>query len=127
MITEQFPDLLQESRLQCAEIRGAVIATNEGFILAANGQFDDESFAASSVYVMNVVERHLSSLNATHCHDLLIWSDTALWHLVRIGNHVLMTTATPDCNAGILRLITRGFSDKIATVLAQNTSAFSTT
>lgn len=119
-LTAQFALLLQELHNQCSDIRGTVIATSEGFILAAAGLLNDESAAATSVHITQVIEQHLSLLQPSSCREVMIWTDEGLWYIMRLPDeHVLMTLAGADCSAGMLRLVTRVVDESIAAIMAQ--------
>ncbi len=119
-LTAQLALLLQELHNQCSDIRGTVIATSEGFILAAASLLDDESAAATAVHITQVIEQHLSLLQPSRCREVMVWTEEGLWYLMRLPDeHVLMTLAGPDTNAGLLRLVTRVVDESIATIMAQ--------
>lgn len=119
-LSSQFSQLLQQLHIQCNEIHGTVIATSEGFILAASGDLNNDTAAATAVHISQVVEQHLSLLQSTRCRDQIIWTDTALWYIMRLaGDYILMAVADQNCTPGMLRLVTRAIDDSVLAILAQ--------
>jgi predicted regulator of Ras-like GTPase activity (Roadblock/LC7/MglB family) len=96
--------LLQLAR-DCEPVRGAVLATDDGLVLAATGCLCSETAAASAAHLAHNVDQNLSLLVSTICSELLVWSPTLVWYLARLsGGGVLMVCAGSDCHAGGLRL-----------------------
>lgn len=89
----------------CPEIRGTVLATREGLILASSGELSSDAAAASAVHLADELDRSLALLSGEGCEDMLVWTQAAVWCLVRLeGQSVLMARAGRDCRAGTLRL-----------------------
>lgn len=123
-VTNQLAPLLQRLHTDCAEVRGAVIATQEGLVLAATGQCDNEIAAATAAHITEVIERHLSLIQDTSCEDLFIWTKSAVWYIARVTHKcIVMATASPDCSPGMLRLVTRSIQVELSAVMSMIDSA----
>lgn len=118
-LSRQLSQALQDLHAQCRDIRGSVIATNEGLILAAMGALDNDTAAATAVHITQVVEQHLSLLQPSRCRDQINWTDTAIWYTVRLADdYVLMAVADVRCTPGLLRLLSRRLDAAVRALLA---------
>lgn len=118
METKQLLAILQRLQDDCPQARGAVLATADGLVLAANGALNDEASAATAAHLAEVVEHHLSFIIATRCDDILVRAASAVWYLTRIADHcVVMVTATPDCSLGMLRLVAKRAGAEVEALL----------
>ena len=119
-LSQQFSRLLQELHIQCNEIRGTVVATAEGFLLAASGELDNDMAAATAVHISQVVDQHLSLLQPASSRDQLIWTDSGVWYITRLADeYILMAVAEIHCTPGMLRLVSRNIDGAVRRMLAQ--------
>jgi predicted regulator of Ras-like GTPase activity (Roadblock/LC7/MglB family) len=119
MSNDQLVAALSELQANCPEIRGAVLATDEGFVLAAIGNLTGEEAAATAAHLRVVVEQNLSLVQPTQCMEILMWGTSALWYIARMSrHHVVMVTAEPGCRAGTLKLVTQRMGNNLADMLA---------
>jgi predicted regulator of Ras-like GTPase activity (Roadblock/LC7/MglB family) len=119
MSNDQLVAALNQLQVHCPEVRGAVLATDEGFVLAAMGNLTGEEAAATAAHLRVVVEQNLSLVLPTNCTEILVWGTSALWYIARISrHHVVMVSADPDCRAGTLKLVTQSLGNNLAALLA---------
>lgn len=112
-------DVLRQLENDCGQVRGAVLATDDGLVLAATGCLGTDAAAASAAHLAENVERNLSLVISTHCAELLVWSASSVWYLTRLpGQCVLMVCASPDCHAGTLRLAASEGARRLAALVA---------
>lgn len=103
----------------CAPVCGAVLATEDGLVLAATGCLQLDVAAASATQLLQNVDQHLSLIAATDTAELLVWSASKVWYLARMPNRcVLMVCAEADCPVGGLRLIARESARRLAAHVA---------
>lgn len=106
---------LEALQTQSPEVKGAVLATCEGLVLAASGALATDAAAASGTHMADQIDRCLSLLAQEVCGELLIWTEASLWCLVRLaGRCTLLVSAGPECQAGALRLATRRTGDLLS-------------
>jgi predicted regulator of Ras-like GTPase activity (Roadblock/LC7/MglB family) len=110
---------LNQLQVDCPEVQGAVLATDEGFVLAAMGNLIGEEAAATAAHLRVVVEQNLSLVLPTQCREILVWGTSALWYIARVSrHHVVMVAAAVDCRPGTLKLVTQGMASNLADMLA---------
>ena len=115
----QLSRVLADLQGQCSGIRGTVIATSDGFVLAAAGVLENETAAATAVHVTQVVEQHLGLLQPSPYREQIIWTDNALWYICGLaGTNVMMVLADAHCTAGMLRMVCRNIGDALNHALA---------
>jgi predicted regulator of Ras-like GTPase activity (Roadblock/LC7/MglB family) len=103
----------------CEQVKGAVLATNDGLVLAATGCLSSEVAAASATHLAQNIDQNLSLLISTTCTELLIWSSPLVWYLTRLpGDSVLMACADADCHVGGLRLAASERARCLTTLMA---------
>ena len=83
--SDSFRPALARLQEDCPEVLGAVLATSEGLILAASGELASDAAAASAVHLIEQVDRCLGLLCGEGCEAMLIWAETELWCLARLG------------------------------------------
>lgn len=89
----------------CPHVEGAVLATDEGLVLAACGALSCDAAAAGAVHIVAEVDRCLSLLAAQRSGSLLIWEEHSMWYLKRLyGRWVIMANACSQCRVGALRM-----------------------
>jgi predicted regulator of Ras-like GTPase activity (Roadblock/LC7/MglB family) len=109
---------LEGLRARSPEVKGAVLATREGLVLAASGTLTTDTAAASGTHMADQVDRCLSLLAEEACGELLIWTEATLWCLVRLaGGCTLLVSAGRECQAGALRMATRRTGDLLSPLL----------
>lgn len=119
-LIQEFARLLQELHAHCQDIRGTVVATQDGFILAASGELDNDTAAATAVHLTEVAEQHLSLLRSARCIDQIVWTDNSIWYITRLADeYILMSVAESTCNPGMLRLVSRNIDDAVRRILKQ--------
>lgn len=112
-------DVLRQLENDCEQVRGVVLATDDGLVLAATGCLGTDAAAASAAHLAENVEQNLSLVISTHCAELLVWSTSSVWYLARLpGQCVLMACAGPDCHAGVLRLSASEGARRLAALMA---------
>jgi predicted regulator of Ras-like GTPase activity (Roadblock/LC7/MglB family) len=112
-------DSLRQLENDCQQVQGAVLATDDGLVLAASGCLCTDAAAASAAHLAENVEQNLSLVASTTCAELLVWSPTLVWYLTRLpGQCVLMVCASPDCHAGELRLAASDGARRLAALVA---------
>lgn len=105
---ERIGAVLASLRQDCPGFRSAVLATEDGLVLACSNPVNEEMQAATATYITQVVEQHLGLLNGGDCAELAIRTTVATWHIARLKNgRVLMVSADPGCLPGMLRLLAR--------------------
>ncbi len=96
---------LGQLRLDCADLRGALIATPEGLLLASCGAPEGETAAALASHLADSLDLDLALLAGTACTESLLWTQNALWGVARLeSGHVVLVHAIPECRAANLRL-----------------------
>ncbi|MCE1182249.1 MAG: roadblock/LC7 domain-containing protein [Rhodocyclales bacterium] len=117
-LIQEFARLLQELHEHCQDIRGTVVATQDGFILSASGELDNDTAAATAVHLTEVAEQHLSLLRSARCIDQIVWTDNSIWYITRLADeYILMAVAESTCTPGMLRLVSRNIDDAVRTLL----------
>ncbi len=112
-------DVLRQLENDCEQMQGAVLATDDGLVLAATGCLCTDAAAASAAHLAENIEQNLSLVVSTHFVELLVWSPSSVWYLTRLpGECVLMACADPDCHAGALRLAASEAARQLAELLA---------
>lgn len=100
--------VLASLRQDCPGFRSAVLATEDGLVLACSNPVNEEMQAATATYITQVVEQHLGLLSGGDCAELTVRTNVATWQIARLKNgRVLMASADFDCLPGMLRLLVR--------------------
>jgi predicted regulator of Ras-like GTPase activity (Roadblock/LC7/MglB family) len=119
-LSRQLSQALMALHRQCKAMRGSVSATSDGLVLAAFGDLDNDTAAATAVHITQVAEQHLSLLMPSRCRDQIIWTDTAVWYTLRLADqHMLMVVADADCAPGLLRVVSYDLEAAVCAILAQ--------
>lgn len=96
---------LQQLRLDCPDLLGAMIATEEGLLLASSGALNGETAAAMASHLADSLDRNLSLLDQGDCLEALLWSASGLWGVARLrSGHVVMVQGVAECRMANLRL-----------------------
>ena len=93
-------------RADCSDLRGVVLATPEGLVLAACGSLQGEVAAAMASGLAGLLDHHLQLLASPSITDAIFWTADAQWGLVRLDSqHVALAQAEPRISTGTLRLV----------------------
>ena len=112
-------DVLAQMANDCPEVQGAVVATGDGLVLAAQGMLQGDTPAACAASLSGQVEDSLSLIQQTRLSEMLLWSPPGLWHISRLAHgHLLMTYAASGEHAGAVRLAGRIAGQRMALMLS---------
>ena len=104
-VIEALEHALGQLRLDCTDLLGALIATQEGLLLASSGDPCDETAAALASHLADGLDTHLALLARTGCTESLMWTPEALWGVARLDSgHVVLVHGAAECRAANLRL-----------------------
>lgn len=105
-VLERLQQAMRQVQADCGDIRGCVLATPEGLVLAAHGSLGGDVAAAAASSLVDQFDRHLALLAAgPSCGEALLWTPASLWGVGRLdGRHVVLAQAAPACATGTLRL-----------------------
>lgn len=83
---------------------GAVVATSDGLILASSGNLRGDTSAACAASLAVHTDAALGTLERAPPREALVWTQEAVWYLVRIEQaHVLLMRSGDGAHAGALR------------------------
>jgi predicted regulator of Ras-like GTPase activity (Roadblock/LC7/MglB family) len=109
---------LSQLRIDCPDLVGAMIATEEGLLLASCGHPADETAAAMASHLADSLDRNLALLAQSRCSEALIWTPGGLWGVARLDSgHVVMVHGVADSRAANLRLALGRLRRELAPVL----------
>jgi predicted regulator of Ras-like GTPase activity (Roadblock/LC7/MglB family) len=102
-------DVLQQLPSLCPEFAGAVVATGDGLVLAAVGEYQGDTPAACAASLFVHLKDDLQPLQGPGTvfspSELLVFGDDALWHLSRLtAGHLLLLCSRPTPHVGAVRL-----------------------
>lgn len=116
--TELLDAALGQLRLDCPDLLGALIATEEGLLLAASGDPEGETAAAMASHLADSLDHNLSLLAQSRCEEALLWTASGLWGVARLASrHVVMVHGLADCRMANLRLALGRMRRDLATPL----------
>jgi predicted regulator of Ras-like GTPase activity (Roadblock/LC7/MglB family) len=103
--TDTLDAALLQLRLDCPDLLGALVATQEGLLLASCGDPSGETAAAMASHLADSLDALLALLAQAGCTESLLWTERGLWGVARLATrHVVMVHATGECRAANLRL-----------------------
>lgn len=109
---------LQQLRLDCPDLTGAMIATQEGLLLASSGDLGNETAAAMASHLADSLDHNLSLLALGDCTEALMWTPSGLWGVARLrSGHVVMVQGVAECRTANLRLAIGRLRRDLATPL----------
>jgi len=99
------PDVLAQFARNCPELRGAVVATHDGLVLASTERFSGDIPAACAASLSVHVDADLSFIQDTRFTETMFWTPPGIWYLARLEhNHLLLAYSQSADHAGALRL-----------------------
>lgn len=99
------PDVLAQFAANCPELRGAVVATQDGLVLAATPSFNGDTPAACAASLSVHIGDDLSHLIDHSFTESLVWTPPGVWYLARLGHkHLLLAYSESAIHAGAIRL-----------------------
>lgn len=99
------PDVLAQFSVNCPELQGAVVATQDGLVLAATASFNGDVPAACAASLSVHVDHDLSFVQDTRFTETMFWTPPGIWYLARLDhNHLLLAYSQSSEHAGALRL-----------------------
>lgn len=111
---------LAQLSVDCPDLLGALIATEEGLLLAAKGEPRDETAAAMASHLADSLDANLALLAQAQCSEALLWSAGGLWGVARMETrHVVMVRGAGDCRTANLRLALARLRRDLAEPLAE--------
>jgi predicted regulator of Ras-like GTPase activity (Roadblock/LC7/MglB family) len=104
--TDTLEAALRQLRLDCPDLLGALVATEEGLLLASHGEPAGETAAAMASHLADSLDALLAMLaQAGNCTESLMWTERGLWGVARLATrHVVMVRASQECRVANLRL-----------------------
>ncbi len=102
-------DVLGRLESICPALAGAVVATRDGLVLAAVGDYQGDTPAACaaslSVHLQDDLQPLVAGPHATGREELLIFGDDMLWYLSHLTTgHLLLIGSRQTVHAGAVRL-----------------------
>jgi predicted regulator of Ras-like GTPase activity (Roadblock/LC7/MglB family) len=99
------PDVLAQFATNCPELKGAVVATQDGLVLAATASFNGDIPAACAASLSVHVDGDLSYVHDTGFTESMFWTPPGIWYLARLEHkHLLLAYSQSAEHAGALRL-----------------------
>jgi len=96
---------LKQLRVDCPDLLGALITTEEGLLLACSGALQGETAAAMASHMADALDQILTMLADAACNEALMWTTNGLWGVSRLSTrHVVMVQGVAECRAANLRL-----------------------
>lgn len=105
-------DTLSQLPSLCPEFTGAVVATRDGLVLAAIGEYQGDTPAACAASLSVHLRDDLHPLAPAGADmvltELLVFGDQQLWYLNRLGaGHLLLIGSRQTIHVGAVRLAGR--------------------
>lgn len=102
-------EALEQLPAMCPAFAGAVVATRDGLVLAAVGDYGGDTPAACAASLSVHLEDDLQPLREERgdpgLQEALFFGRERLWHLSRLdGGHLLLVGCGPTPHVGALRL-----------------------
>lgn len=96
-------------------ISGSVLVGNDGIIIAADldTRFQDEAVGAMAASIISTVQKSLDKLKSTPLKQMTIEAEQGKLFLTDVGFGILVVTAEPDVNIGLIRLEIKNAALKI--------------
>ena len=99
------PDVLAQFAANCPELQGAVVATQDGLVLASTASFNGDVPAACAASLSVHVDSDLSFVQDTRFIETMFWTPPGIWYLARLEHkHLLLAYSQSSEHAGALRL-----------------------
>lgn len=102
-------DVLEQLPSLCPAFAGAVVATRDGLVLAAVGDYGGDTPAACAaslgVHLQDDLQPLVAAGTAANPKEVLIFGDGTLWYLSRlVAGHLLLLNSRQTLHAGAVRL-----------------------
>ncbi len=96
-------------------ITGSLLVGSDGIIIAADldTRFQDETVGALAASIVSTVDKSLEKLQATSFKQVTIEAERGKLFLTDVGVGVLVVTAEPDVNIGLVRLEIKNAQQRI--------------
>jgi predicted regulator of Ras-like GTPase activity (Roadblock/LC7/MglB family) len=96
-------------------ISGSMLVGNDGIIIAADldTRFQDESVGAVAASIVSTVQKSLEKLSSTPFRQMTVEAENGKLILTDVGFGILVVTADPNVNIGLIRLEIRNAVSKI--------------
>ena len=112
------PEVLEQYRLNCPGMEGAVVATHDGLVLGATNSFEGDTPAAAAASLSVHLQADLSLIQATTMNESLLWSSSGVWYLCQLEHHhLLLAHSLQGEHAGALRLAGQIAAQQLAPML----------
>lgn len=99
------PDVLAQFAANCPELEGAVVATQDGLVLASTASFNGDVPAACAASLSVHVDGDLSFVQDTRFTETMFWTPPGIWYLARLEHkHLLLAYSHSSEHAGALRM-----------------------
>lgn len=113
------PDVLTEFASNCPELKGAVVATQDGLVLAATASFNGDTPAACAASLSVHIADDLSYVQDSRFVESMFWTPPGIWYLARLEHkHLLLAYSESSEHAGALRLAGQIAAQKINPMLS---------
>lgn len=96
-------------------INGSMLVGNDGIIIAADldSRFQDESVGAMAASIVSTVQKSLEKLSSTPFRQMTVEAENGKLFLTDVGFGILVVTAEPNVNIGLIRLEIRNAASKM--------------
>ncbi len=96
-------------------ISGSMLVGNDGIIIAADldTRFQDEAVGALAASIVSTVQKSLERLKSSHLKQITIEAEQGKIFLTDVGFGILVVTAEPNVNIGLIRLEIKNTASKI--------------
>ncbi len=96
-------------------ITGSLLVGSDGIIIAADldTRFQDETVGALAASIVSTVDKSLEKLESVPFKQITVEAEKGKLFLADVGVGVLVVTAEPDVNVGLIRLEIRNAGQKI--------------
>lgn len=99
------PDVLAQFATNCPGLAGAVVATQDGLVLAATDSFNGDMHAGCAASLAVHAGSDLAIVQDTPVTEMMFWSPPGIWYLARLEHkHLLLACCQSSEYAGALRL-----------------------
>ena len=96
-------------------ISGSMLVGNDGIIIAADldTRFQDETVGAMAASIVSTVQKSLEKLKSTALRQMTIEAEQGKLFLTDVDFGILVVTADPSVNIGLVRLEIKNAASKI--------------
>jgi len=99
------PDVLTQFVANCPDLQGAVVATQDGLVLASTPSFNGDVPAACAASLSVHVDGDLSHVQDASFTETMFWTPPGIWYLARLDHkHLLLAYCQTSEHAGMLRM-----------------------